>query len=137
MPPGPCIGLCALSKPTHHLPRVSPERKHCRGCGGNSHFAPYFAAMVRSKTNVHIRVWSDPIYYPTRSISIHLLVRSWCLVAIPWTWHMEIQPVRSLAASSCKRRKARAIRSVRPSGLFQTEELVLGDRAAQLIKSQG
>jgi len=88
--------------------------------------------MLRSKTNVHIRVWSDPIYYPTRSISIHLLARSWCLVAVPWTWHMEIQPVRSLAASSWKRRKARAIRSVRPSGLFQTEELVLGDRAAQL-----
>jgi hypothetical protein len=58
--------------------------------------------MVRSKTNVHIRVWSDPIYYPTRSISIHLLARSWCLVAVPWTWHMEIQPVRSLAVQTAE-----------------------------------
>ena len=84
----------------------------------------------RNRPMMPISGAKSPRFRPRPRV-FHLLARSWCLVAVPWTWHMEIQPVRSLAASSCKRRKARAIRSVRPSGLFQTEELVLGDRAAR------
>ena len=71
MPPSRASACHTLGKPIYHLLRIGQERKHHRRRGNNSHFAPYFAAMVRSKTNVHVRVSPDAIDSLAKSISIH------------------------------------------------------------------